>query len=586
MRRLVLFVLIAALGAMQMSFPEGTARADSTDIKIEAVVWQFNRDYPGAEPNDVNLPIKTVYIKTHDGTDWMSTYDPNPNAVSGPGALRNLITAYSFQGIDVAAWFVPYGTDIEGQLQRAKEVIDTGVKGLYADVEPFNGFCNQNCGLLADQFWKRLRAERPNAVLGVTYDPRTQWQEPAALSAWLSVADVAAPDCYWETFAGQGVWGDPGTCLLQAHADLKALTPGRDVEFAPMLQGATNGPRMRVALDTALSLGAERVSLWRRGVVPAEVWSLIKAYVGELDRPCWVTRSDNCLIQEPGDPIWLLQGGARFGISDPDVLGDLGYSLGDVRPVPDGFADLLPLAPRDGTLVKEFGLDTIYVVYAGGRFGFPSPAAFDSLGMDWGAVRIVPAGAMDQVKARPQNYNRFRELGEQQQYTIVEGEKLPLDAVLLDLLVEAGGGVQLYTLWDGALDAFPDITLLHGDVSCDGDVDAVDSLRLLQTAVGIANLGICIGRAGDVNCDGKANAVDALLILRWIAGIGVPAPTPSPAHEPTPEASPTPTPTAVLPGTAIVMATPTPTPEPTASPAPSPTPFPTPPSGCPPIGSP
>ena len=105
-----------------MSSSGGTAGADSTDIKIEAVIWQFNRDYPGAEPNDVNLPIKTVYIKTHDGTDWMSKYDPNPNAVSGPDALRNLISTYSFQGIDVAAWFVPYGTDIEGQLQRAKEV--------------------------------------------------------------------------------------------------------------------------------------------------------------------------------------------------------------------------------------------------------------------------------------------------------------------------------------------------------------------------------------------------------------------------------------------------------------------------------
>ena len=587
MRRLVLFTTIAALGVLQISFPGGTARADSTDIKIEAVVWQFNRDYPGAEPNDVNLPIKTVYIKTHDGTDWMSTYDPNPNAVSGPDALRNLITAYSYQGIDVVAWFVPYGTDIEGQLQRAREVIDAGVKGLIADVEPYSGFCNADCAMLAEQFWKPLRAQRPNANLGVTYDPRTRALENGAISAWLSVANMAAPECYWETFAGQGVWGDPGTCLLQAHADLKALTPGRDVEFAPMLQGDTSGPRMRIALDTALSLGAERVSLWRRGVVPAEVWNEIKAYVGELDRPCWVTRSDNCLILEQGGSIvWLLQGGARFGIPDPDTLFALGYDFGDVRIVPKGFVDLVPLTPEDGTLLHELGGDTIYVVYAGGRFGFPSPAAFDSLGMDWGAVRIVPPGAMDQVKPRPRDYNRFHELGEPEQYIIVEGEKLQLDAVLVDLLVKAGQGIQMYTLWDGAMATFPDVTVVHGDASCDGEVDAVDALQLLQTKAGIPNLGICAGLVGNVDCDDDVDSVDALMILRWVAGIGVPTPAPSPTPEPTPEATPTPAPTAAPPGAAIIMATPAPTAEPTASPTPSPTPFPTPPSGCPPIGSP
>jgi hypothetical protein len=38
-----------------------------------------------------------------------------------------------------------------------------------------------------------------------------------------------------------------------------------------------------------------------------------------------VTRSDNCLIQEPGDAVFLLEGGARFGITTPEVLYALGY---------------------------------------------------------------------------------------------------------------------------------------------------------------------------------------------------------------------------------------------------------------------
>jgi hypothetical protein len=223
-RRLILLIFIAAFGIV----PLRTSGADSTPIEIEAVIWQFGVDYPGAEQNDVNLPISTVYIKTHDGTDWMSTYDHTPNAVSGPDALRSLINIYGYQNIEVAAWFVPTGLDIEGQLQRAKEVLDTGVKGLYADVEPFGGFCDQDCGVLAEQFWKRLRAERPNAHLGVIYDPRTQYHQPSALPAWLSVADVAEPYCYWETFAGQGPFGDPGSCLLQSHADMANAQGGRD----------------------------------------------------------------------------------------------------------------------------------------------------------------------------------------------------------------------------------------------------------------------------------------------------------------------------------------------------------------------
>jgi len=67
------------------------ARVEKQLSGLEGVISALNRDYPGAEGNDLALPIRTVYIKTHDGTDWMSTYDPNPSAVSGPDALRNLI---------------------------------------------------------------------------------------------------------------------------------------------------------------------------------------------------------------------------------------------------------------------------------------------------------------------------------------------------------------------------------------------------------------------------------------------------------------------------------------------------------------
>ena len=151
-----------------LPFAPDVARA----VEFEAVIWQFGEDYPGADGDDTKLPVRTVYIKTHDATNWMSTYDQNSAAVQGPSSIRRLIDNYNAQGIEVVAWFVPKGGDVDRQVQMAVEVIDSGVKGLYADLEPFEGFCHQDCAFLAEHFWWRVRAERPNANLGVIYDPR------------------------------------------------------------------------------------------------------------------------------------------------------------------------------------------------------------------------------------------------------------------------------------------------------------------------------------------------------------------------------------------------------------------------------
>jgi hypothetical protein len=101
--------------------------------------------------------------------------------------------------------------------------------------------------------------------------------------------------------------------------------------------------------------------------------------------------------------------------------------------------------------------------------------------------------------------------------------------LLLDDLLASGRGQPLYTLWAGALGTYPDITLLRGDASCDGEVDAIDALRLIQTTAGINNPGICAFRAGNVDCDGDSDAIDALMVLRWIAGLPTNAPDGCPA---------------------------------------------------------
>lgn len=60
---------------------------------------------------------------------------------------------------------------------------------------------------------------------------------------------------------------------------------------------------------------------------------------------------------------------------------------------------------------------------------------------------------------------------------------------------------------------------VKGDADCDGGVDAVDGLMVLNSVVG--NGGADCAEAADVNCDGGLSAVDALLILRFVAGLAV-----------------------------------------------------------------
>lgn len=265
-----LFLAVAA--GMQGDVAKTAAQEEP--LSVEPFAWRFNEDYPGSV-SDADAPIDVVYIKTHDGTDWMSRWESNKNVVSGPDALRRIIGDYESQGIPTIAWFVPNGTDYQAQIDYAKAVLDAGVDGLYADIEPYDGFCNNDCGALAENFWKPLRAERPDAVLGVIYDPRPQHWDSSAVQSWFSVADVALPMCYWDTFSGQDPWGDPRGCIEAAAADLPGLAGGRHIEYVPIVQGDTSPEKMKQGIESIKSLGLNRLRIWRRGLVSAEVWTAI-----------------------------------------------------------------------------------------------------------------------------------------------------------------------------------------------------------------------------------------------------------------------------------------------------------------------
>ncbi len=520
----IAFIALAILAAGWETPPSAGAQT----IPADAVIWQFDQDYPGAEPNDSLLPIQTVYVKTHDGTDWMSTYDKSPVAISGPDSVRRLLDTYNQQGIQVAAWFVPFGTDIQSQLTMAEQVIDAGVSALYVDVEPFYGFCDDNCAFLAENFWWSLRAARPAARLGVIYDPRTWYWESSATARWLSVADVAQPMCYWESFAGTTPWGDPAGCVEQARFDLNKLAPGRSLDYIPMLQGDSTAERFREALDGASISGASRVSVWRRGVVPAAVWSAIRDYAGPAAEPCWVALSDGCLLRESsGTAVYLIEGGAAFHIPDAATATAMNLNLNAAQKVPNGFMTGVPLTPADGTLLSEQGAPPIYVIYGGARFPVQNAQDLGPMGLDPAAVRQVPNGGLSQVPLLPSNYSRFKEITSGQEWLVIGGARLELPDAQTVSALQAAGLLKPtpFLVPAGALNQIPPIDIKRGDVSCEGTVDSMDALLVLKHLAKVPNIGACAAVAADVDCDGEAGAVDALHILRQTAGLPVRLPT-------------------------------------------------------------
>jgi len=510
-----ILIALAALVAAVAFQASGPSAAEAIDV--DPVIWQLSNDYPETLPDDITLPISTIYIKTHDAADWMSTYDEHPAAVSGPEAIQNLIDVYGEQGIEVAAWFVPKGTDYDAQLQLAIDVIDSGVTALYADLEPFPGFCFLECQELAENFWIPLREQRPDAHLGVIYDPRPWWWEQSATAEWFSVADSALPMCYWDDYTGQTPWGDAAGCVVQAYADLSVLAPDRDLAYLPMLQGNSTADRFEEALDAAAGVGSERVSVWRRGVVNTEVWELIDDYSEPSYIQCRPTLADGCLFEEMATgSAWLMQAGVRFLISDLAVVEELGLTEDDLQLVDDAFLSAIPTALSDGTLVTDEAGTDVFVVYDGARFRM-GEADYAALGLDLGTVVTIPLGLLDQVPLTPPDFSLLSEVSSAEEYLVLSGTLIPLDEgvfAALEALGLIGGAANAVP--DGALADIPIAEISRGDTDCSGAVETFDVLQVLQLSSGLPNSAIC-HQSADVNCDGSPASIDALLILVFIA---------------------------------------------------------------------
>lgn len=119
-------------------------------------------------------------------------------------------------------------------------------------------------------------------------------------------------------------------------------------------------------------------------------------YGGAVMRQVWnraldniqTTPRDGTLLREDNGAIWVIFGGAKFHVPDPDTYLRL-FGRGSLGQVWDGALNTIGTVPVDGTLLREESSATVFVM-AGGRKS-------QVVGVPNGSVRVVWDGALAQL---------------------------------------------------------------------------------------------------------------------------------------------------------------------------------------------
>ena len=353
--------------------PPPTRAAAAQGIKHLVWVWQFSTD---AEPHLIGARLLEhdlgIVLKTHDGLEWMSEYDTSPYAVSGPAQVTILANYYETAGVPFHAWAVVQGVDPVREARMAADVLATGARSLFLDVEPHTGFW---VGSAADAaaFGRELRRLQPNAHLVLSLDPRPWTLARIPLREFGAFVNEIAPQQYWRTFdtpANHERFAASGFPVGAQGVTAEFLINTANTVLAPfglpithVGQGATSDTdEWRRFVDLAYGAGSSFVTVWRFGVTEPGIFSLLR------DKPP-VQPAPQVFIHivQPGDTLSAIadaQGvGADViiqanGLSDPDYL-----FVGQELQIPAG--GNLPLAAPQTYAVEEG--DTLYAVAS--RFG-------------------------------------------------------------------------------------------------------------------------------------------------------------------------------------------------------------------------
>ena len=168
-----------------------------------AWVWQFSADgAPTTIASKLASAGMAVMVKTHDGLDWMSTYDSSPSAVSGPGQVAVLASLFEGRGVPFHAWSVIKGIDPVAEAQMAADVLANGARSLTLDLEGSAGFW-VGSPAAAVAFGEELRKRTPFGRVDISIDARPWRINLVPMNEFVVFTDGIAPQLYWDTFDSQ-----------------------------------------------------------------------------------------------------------------------------------------------------------------------------------------------------------------------------------------------------------------------------------------------------------------------------------------------------------------------------------------------
>lgn len=356
-----------------------------------AWVWQFRHDGDPASIRDTLASHGLgVALKTHDGADWMSRYDPSTNAVTGPGRVEAFATFFENSGVPFHAWAVVTGTDPEREARMASDVLDAGARSLFLDLEPHKGFWI-GTPEVALRFGEALRRLQPSARLSTSVDARPWTIDRIPIGEFTEFSDEISPQAYWHTFSSLD-----NLARYLASGDVvgpAGITPGfvigaavrRLASYGLPVHPIGDGTAMassgwREFVDSSFGAQADSVSVWRFGVADPAIWSLLR------EMPPRVLS----YVVQPGDTLaaiaehWGTSVGAIVdanGIANPNVV-----IAGTRLRMPSGAAPHIEATGSEEAYIVESG-DSLWGIAQ--RFGTSVEALMQVNGLSDPSLLLV-----------------------------------------------------------------------------------------------------------------------------------------------------------------------------------------------------
>jgi hypothetical protein len=319
-----------------------------TPYDNKSAVWLVAGDQIGeSSVEDVAQTILTyapavsaVWVKTSDGSDWMSKYDSKPGLrIDGPGAIDTWVAGLQKYGLEFHAWCVPHGTDIDAETNLIIQACQRpGVRSMILDVEPYAGFWAGGQAAVRP-FMLKVRSALPGSFhIGMSVDARQAHYDEIFPQEWFPFVNSVHPQVYWADFSTT-----PQAALTEAY---KAWSNYGKPIF-PALSGYATDPTL---MDQARTLvvntyHSSGFSWWAFGHIDAAHFVPIDHTVaGTLVTP--PPGSAGTPVQS-GTPIVVTVGSANYrdGVYDATKPGFTSYAspnggTGKFRAVDQGVANV------------------------------------------------------------------------------------------------------------------------------------------------------------------------------------------------------------------------------------------------------